>query len=89
LTRIIPERIAGRDPVRPRQVGGPQPAAEAVLGAIGEGDSLLFGAEGADRNDGVEDLVLAHLAVGFGPDDGGLQVVASGEAGVARRRSAG
>ena len=61
-------------------VGGPDRAAEAVVGVVGDGDGLLLAVVGDDRQDRAEDLLLGdlHVVVDVG-EDGRLDVPALGE----------
>src|SRR5262245_17188422 len=62
-----------------REIGGPQPSAQSVFCAVGDGDHLLVVAECRDRDEGAEHLLLRHARARAGPHHRRLDVTAFGQ----------
>src|SRR6185369_13529171 len=82
LVTVDPDHAAAdgrRDPARALKVARPQPTAEAVRCAVGDGRDLVLVAEGGDGDEGAEDLFLAYAVGGLGAHDRRLEVVTLAE----------
>src|SRR2546423_990385 len=73
------------DAVGARQIGSPQPAAMAVLDAVGQLDHLVVGPERDDRDERPETLFPSHGRPRFGSDPSAARRVAASESGIVGR----